>query len=154
MASRCFGERVEKKMSLLFSVVIPLYNKADTIERTLRSVQAQKCRDFELIIVNDGSTDNSLEVVRALSNEIPLQIIDKPNGGVSSARNAGASAAKGRFIALLDGDDVWFPDHLERLKKAVSYPRSSRQYVERTAADLVHQPSSLPIPAVREQDHS
>jgi glycosyltransferase involved in cell wall biosynthesis len=113
----------EKSIIPLFSVVIPLYNKADTIERTLRSVQAQNCRDFELIIVNDGSTDNSLEVVRTLSNEIPLQIIDKPNGGVSSARNAGASAAKGRFIALLDGDDVWFPDHLERLKKAIhKYP--------------------------------
>lgn len=114
------GERITAP---LFSVVIPLYNKADTIERTLRSVQAQKCRDFELIVVNDGSTDNSLEVVRTLSNEIPLQIIDKPNGGVSSARNAGACAAKGRFIALLDGDDVWFPDHLERLKKAIhKYP--------------------------------
>lgn len=113
----------ERISAPLFSVVIPLYNKADTIERTLRSVQAQKCRDFELIVVNDGSTDNSLEVVRTLSNEIPLQIIDKPNGGVSSARNAGACAAKGRFIALLDGDDVWFPDHLERMKKAIyKYP--------------------------------
>ena len=123
MACKCFGERVGKKMSPLFSVVIPLYNKADTIERTLRSVQAQKCRDFELIVVNDGSTDNSLEVVRNLSNEIPLQIIDKPNGGVSSARNAGACASKGRFIALLDGDDVWFPEHLERLEKAIhKYP--------------------------------
>lgn len=123
MACKCFGERVEKKMIPLFSVVIPLYNKADTIERTLRSVQAQKCRDFELIVVNDGSTDNSLEVVRNLSNEIPLQIIDKPNGGVSSARNAGACASKGRFIALLDGDDVWFPEHLERLEKAIhKYP--------------------------------
>lgn len=123
MACKCFGERVKKKMSPLFSVVIPLYNKADTIERTLRSVQAQKCRDFELIVVNDGSTDNSLEVVRNLANEIPLLIIDKSNGGVSSARNAGASASKGRFIALLDGDDVWFPEHLERLEKAIhKYP--------------------------------
>lgn len=104
---------------MLFSVVIPLYNKADTIERTIRSVWAQSFKDYELIVVNDGSTDCSLDVVKRLSQNIPIQIIDKPNGGVSSARNAGAVVAKGKFIALLDGDDIWFPSHLALLADAI-----------------------------------
>jgi glycosyltransferase involved in cell wall biosynthesis len=108
----------------MVSIVIPLYNKEQSICKTIESVLQQTYTDFELIVVNDGSTDNSLEVVRNLVNEIPLWIIDKSNGGVSSARNAGVNVAKGRFIALLDGDDVWFPEHLERLKKAIyKYPK-------------------------------
>ena len=93
---------------MLFSVVIPLYNKADTIERTIRSVWEQTYTSYELIVVNDGSTDGSLDVVNQLSVEGPIIIIDKPNGGVSSARNAGARVASGEYIALLDGDDVWY----------------------------------------------
>lgn len=105
---------------MLFSVVIPLYNKADTIERTIRSVWGQTYNDYELIVVNDGSTDGSLEVVKQLSKEADFVIIDKENGGVSSARNAGAKAASGRYIALLDGDDIWYPNHLEMLADAIS----------------------------------
>lgn len=104
---------------MLFSVVIPLYNKADTIERTIRSVWAQSFNDYELIVVNDGSTDGSLDVVTRLSSESPIVIIDKKNGGVSSARNAGANVASGRYIALLDGDDIWYPNHLEMLASAI-----------------------------------
>lgn len=106
-------------MTPLFSVVIPLYNKADTIERTIRSVQGQSFKDYELIVVNDGSTDGSLDVVQRLAKEIQMRIIDKPNGGVSSARNAGANVAEGRFVALLDGDDVWVPGHLKRMAKLI-----------------------------------
>lgn len=114
----------EKKINHpLFSVVIPLYNKVDTIERAVRSVVAQTCTDWELIIVNDGSTDGSLAVVKHLATEFRIKIIDKPNGGVSSARNAGANAAVGEYIALLDGDDIWYPRHLERMRKSISrYP--------------------------------
>ena len=113
----------EKRLTPLFSVVIPLYNKADTIERAVRSVAAQSFNGWGLVLVNDGSTDDSLSVVRNLAAEIPMRIIDKPNGGVSSARNAGANAAKGEFIALLDGDDVWYPNHLAQLAEAIEkYP--------------------------------
>ena len=113
----------ENRENPLFSVVIPLYNKADTIERTIQSVQSQTFRDFELIIVNDGSTDNSLAVVERLSAEISIRIVDKKNGGVSSARNMGVKIAKGKYIALLDGDDVWLPGHLSMMAGAIKkYP--------------------------------
>lgn len=105
---------------MLFSVVIPLYNKADTIERTIRSVWAQSFKDYELIVVNDGSIDASLNAVKRLSQETDFVIIDKKNGGVSSARNAGAGAASGQYIALLDGDDIWYPNHLELLANAIA----------------------------------
>lgn len=110
-------------MTIFFSVVIPLYNKADTIERAIRSVYDQTYHDFELIVVNDGSTDDSRSIVETLSREFPLRLVDKPNGGVSSARNAGAQVARGEYIALLDGDDVWDSNHLSCLKKIVQkYP--------------------------------
>lgn len=105
---------------MLFSVVIPLYNKADTIERTIRSVWSQSFKDYELIVVNDGSTDGSLSVAQRLAKECAFKIIDKPNGGVSSARNAGANAAAGRYVALLDGDDIWYPNHLQQLADAIA----------------------------------
>ena len=104
---------------MLFSVVIPLYNKVDTIERAIRSVWTQSFKDYELIVVNDGSTDGSLDVVKRLSKEAPIVIIDKINSGVSSARNAGANVASGQYIALLDGDDVWYPTHLEVVAGAI-----------------------------------
>ena len=104
-------------MTIFFSVVIPLYNKADTIERAIRSVYDQTYHDFELIVVNDGSTDDSRSIVETLSREFPLRLVDKPNGGVSSARNAGAQVARGEYIALLDGDDIWDSNHLSCLKK-------------------------------------
>ena len=110
-------------MTIFFSVVIPLYNKADTIERAIRSVYGQTCHDFELIVVNDGSTDDSRSIVEKLSREFSLRLVDKPNGGVSSARNAGAQVAQGEYIALLDGDDIWDENHLSCLKEIVQkYP--------------------------------
>ena len=110
---------MSQSVHTLFSVVIPLYNKADTITRAVRSVAAQTFNNWELIVVNDGSTDDSLSIVRRLAQAIPMRIIDKPNAGVSSARNAGAAAATGRYIALLDGDDIWLPNHLELLSEAI-----------------------------------
>lgn len=99
------------------SVVIPLYNKEKSISRTVDSVLSQTFTNFELIIVNDGSTDKSLSVVSEITDS-RIQVIDKPNGGVSSARNRGISAARGEWIALLDGDDLWLPEHLENFAKA------------------------------------
>ncbi|NBL64817.1 glycosyltransferase [Flavobacterium sp. NST-5] len=98
----------------MISVVIPLYNKEKSITDTINSVLAQTFTNFELIIVNDGSKDNSLEVVQRFSDD-RIVVVDKPNGGVSSARNQGILNAKNEYIAFLDGDDIWHHKHLEVL---------------------------------------
>lgn len=98
----------------MISVIIPLYNKEQSIIDTINSVLNQTFLDFELIIVNDGSTDNSLNVVNKIVDN-RIRIINKANGGVSSARNVGILEAKFEYIAFLDGDDIWHEKHLEIL---------------------------------------
>jgi glycosyltransferase involved in cell wall biosynthesis len=99
----------------LVSVVIPAYNAAKTLEVTVRSVLDQTVQDIEILIVNDGSKDNTLEVAQSLAARIPcIKAISQPNGGVSSARNAGIRAAIGEYVAILDADDLWLPHKLER----------------------------------------
>ena len=102
----------------MVSVIIPMYNSEQTIVRTLESVRNQTYRsEVEVIIVNDGSRDRSLEVVKEYLHDNVLaqvRIIDKENGGVSTARNTGMRAAQGEYIALLDSDDEWLPAKLER----------------------------------------
>lgn len=98
----------------MISVVIPLYNKEKSIRATIESVLAQTYTDYEVVVVDDGSTDASAEVVQSLmkkSNKIRL--ISKPNGGVCSARNRGIIESKSYYIALLDADDLWKPTFLE-----------------------------------------
>lgn len=96
------------------SVVIPLYNKDFIISETLNSVLAQTFTDFEVIIVNDGSTDNSLEVVSQYTDD-RIRLYNQENSGVSKTRNVGIEYAKGELIAFLDADDYWYPNHLEEL---------------------------------------
>jgi glycosyltransferase involved in cell wall biosynthesis len=98
-----------------FSIIIPLYNKERSIKSTVESVLNQSFTEFELIIVNDGSTDKSLETVQKIEDS-RIVIINKPNGGVSSARNRGIVEAKYEYIAFLDGDDIWYPNALEEYK--------------------------------------
>jgi len=88
------------------SIIIPVYNAAKTIAETIDSVRQQTIDDWELIVVNDGSTDNTLEIVAAI-NEPRLKIISFPNGGVAQARNLGVAEARGSYIAFLDADDLW-----------------------------------------------
>jgi glycosyltransferase involved in cell wall biosynthesis len=99
------------------SVIIPVYNAAATIVNALESVRSQEYNgQIEIIIVNDGSSDNSLEIVtnyKAEYKALNIQIIDKTNGGVASARNAGIRVANGKFIALLDSDDEWLKNKLK-----------------------------------------
>lgn len=95
----------------MFSVVIPLYNKEVSIKKTIQSVLNQTFQDFEIVVVNDGSTDNSKEVVEAF-DDVRIRLIDKQNGGVSSARNRGIKEARYEWIAFLDGDDLWHADKL------------------------------------------
>lgn len=89
----------------LISVIIPLYNKEMSIKKTICSVLNQEYENFELLIIDDGSTDKSLEIVSAFDDN-RLTIISKKNGGVSSARNLGIKKAIGEFIFFLDADDL------------------------------------------------
>ena len=109
-----------------FSVVIPLYNKADTIERTLRSVEAQIFRDFEVIVVDDGSTDDGVSKVSNFKNTFHLRTVCQKNAGVSAARNRGVGEAKGDYIAFLDADDVWHPEYLKELDRIIELHPDAR----------------------------
>lgn len=92
---------------------------------TLKSVLAQTYTDFEVIIVDDGSTDNSLQVAQSVEDS-RLHVIHKENGGVSSARNRGIKEAKGKYVALLDGDDLWKPTFLEEQVKLIrDFPKAA-----------------------------
>lgn len=102
----------------MISVVIPLYNKEQHISKTLQSVFAQTYTDYEIVIVNDGSTDNSAAVVKAI-NDPRIRLINQANAGVSSARNKGIKEAKGEYVALLDADDEWKPEYLETIADMV-----------------------------------
>jgi len=95
----------------LVSIVIPAYNSAWCLESALNSVFDQSFNDYEIIVVNDGSTDNTAEVLAAYKDSI--QIIYQENGGLSKARNTGIQAARGTYIAFLDSDDWWLPEKLE-----------------------------------------
>lgn len=106
----------------MLSVVIPLFNKEKTISATLQSVLNQSFQDFEIIVVNDGSTDNSISIVEVIKDE-RIRIINQENQGVSSARNKGIKEAKYKWITFLDADDLWMENHLEALRKMIiDYP--------------------------------
>jgi glycosyltransferase involved in cell wall biosynthesis len=97
------------------SVVIPTYNRGKVLTRAVDSVLAQRYRDWELIVVDDGSTDDTQQRL-ALYAERRLRVIVRPeNGGVAAARNAGIAAAEGELVAFLDSDDQWLPNALESL---------------------------------------
>ena len=108
-----------------FSVVIPLYNKEHYIEATIQSVLNQTCQDFEVLVVDDGSKDNSLALARKFESD-RVRIIPQENQGVSVARNTGIRNARGEFICFLDADDEWRPDYLATIDElTVQYPESA-----------------------------
>jgi teichuronic acid biosynthesis glycosyltransferase TuaG len=99
---------------LYISVVIPAFNCAAYLEESVKSVLSQSFQDFELIIVNDGSTDTTLEVAHHLAqNDSRIKVLSHTNSKQGKTRNAGVAAASGKYIAFLDGDDIWFPNKLE-----------------------------------------
>jgi glycosyltransferase involved in cell wall biosynthesis len=105
-------ERVDRcNKSPFFSVVIPLYNRATTIKDTITSVTSQSFGDFEIVIVDDGSTDNPQQVINGL-NDPRIHYFQQDNGGGGSARNRGIMEARGSFIAFLDSDDFFLPHKL------------------------------------------
>jgi glycosyltransferase involved in cell wall biosynthesis len=99
-------------MAPLVSVIIPTYNRAGLVRQAVASVKAQTFRDFEVVVVDDGGTDGTYEV---LSADCELRVLRHPHRqGVAAARNLGVAAARGEWLAFLDSDDLWLPDKLAR----------------------------------------
>lgn len=98
----------------MISVIIPLYNKEATIATALRSVMAQSYQDFEIVVVDDGSTDSGAEIVESF-DDTRIHLIRQANAGVSAARNHGIAESKGEYVAFLDADDEWMPEFLAEI---------------------------------------
>ena len=130
-------------MSNKISVVIPLFNKAKHIKATLNSVLAQTCTDFEIIVVNDGSTDSSASILSSIeAKRITVFLIE--NSGVANARNFGVEKAKNPYIAFLDADDYWYPNHLENLNHLITKFPNNAWYA--SAYEIEHNKNlTLPI---------
>ena len=100
------------------SVIVPVYNARKTLSRCVESLLAQTYPDFEILLVDDGSTDASLEICRNFADSDPrVKVFSKPNGGVSSARNLGLDSARGKYIAFCDSDDCTGKDWLMSMRK-------------------------------------
>jgi len=96
----------------LVSVVVPCYNTERYIGEAIDSIVAQECGSLQIVVIDDGSTDRSMEVVRRFGDRVECR--SQPNAGISAARNAGIAMARGRYLAFLDADDVWTPTSLNR----------------------------------------
>lgn len=109
-----------------FSVIIPLYNKAPYVRKAIESIVSQTYEDWELIIVDDGSTDESLKVVGKKVSELGnerVRVISQTNVGVAATRNNGVAASRGEYVCFLDADDWWEPNYLEMMDKLIGeYP--------------------------------
>jgi glycosyltransferase involved in cell wall biosynthesis len=105
-----------------FSVIIPLFNKEKFIEATLKSVLNQTFIDFEILIINDGSSDKGSQIIEGFDDS-RIRYFYKENAGVSSARNDGIKKAQSNYISFIDADDYWYPDFLEEMFKNIkNYP--------------------------------
>ena len=121
---------------MLFSVVIPAYNAEKFIFRCIDSVLKQTFDDFELIIVNDGSSDGTQTVAENVADD-RIHVVSQPNSGVSVARNTGIENARGEFICFLDADDEFLPNHLEVLRNAILTFEDKGFFVTRFSTKLL-----------------
>lgn len=104
----------------MISVIVPIYNAEKYLKTTIGSILNQTYKDFELLLVDDGSTDSSLQICKELSQkDSRIRILHKSNGGVSSARNYGLRNAKGEYITFCDNDDYFYPDYLEVMEREI-----------------------------------
>ena len=122
------------------SVVIPVYNSEDYVAEAIEGVLNQTYQDYEVIVVDDGSTDGSAAVVRSFGDAV--RYIFQPNAGVSAATNRGVSLSNGEFIAFLDNDDIWLPEKLERqvayldTQPSCGFVNCDMQYISETGDKL------------------
>ena len=105
-----------------FSVVMPVFNQREHLGKAIASVLNQTFTDFELIVIDDGSTDSSLDLIRSFGPRVEL--LQQSNQGPEVARNLGAAQANGEYLVFLDGDDIFFPFALEVLDRVIRYFRS------------------------------
>tara|TARA_R110002020_G_scaffold454448_1_gene669900 strand:- start:18890 stop:19822 length:933 start_codon:yes stop_codon:yes gene_type:complete len=130
-------------MTLRFSVIIPLYNKEHFIANTIESVLKQSFSNYEILIINDSSTDNSLKIAQGFKDK-RIHIVTQKNNGLSHARNHGIDLAQGEIIALLDADDIWLKDHLQVIDNLASHnPEASlfaTRYEELYANGITNKP--------------
>ncbi len=117
-----------------FSVIIPVYNKAQTVGEAVKSIYAQTEDDYEIVIIDDGSED-ALSVALSEVQTPKLRLIRQENGGVSAARNTGILHARGEYVCFLDADDLWKPNHLETLGDLIAAYPSADVFV--TSHELV-----------------
>ena len=122
----------------MFSVIMPVYNGEKFIDDAINSVCAQTYDNWELIIVNDGSKDNTADVLKKYEINSQIKIIHKENGGVSVARNTAISASKGEYIVFLDADDVWHTNHLEVMNELITEYPDAGLYATFTRTELVN----------------
>src|SRR5688572_4944421 len=103
-----------------FSIVIPAYNRADLIKQTIRTIFNQAYTDFEIVVVDDGSTEPMKEAIGSFSVNHPnIKYIYQPNSERGCARNNGIRHAEGRYVVMFDSDDLMHPDHLQSLHEAI-----------------------------------
>jgi glycosyltransferase involved in cell wall biosynthesis len=109
--------RCETKETKSVTVIIPCYNGQNYLEKTLESLEQQTCQDFQVICVNDGSTDDTPRILECWKEKgiLDMRVIHQENGGVSTARNAGIEAAQSEFLLFLDADDVYHPRYIEAM---------------------------------------
>lgn len=104
----------------IVSVIVPVYNVAEYVDSCLKSLLGQTYKDIEIVVVDDGSTDNTPEVCSEMSRRDPrIRVINQPNRGVSAARNKGVSEARGEYVCFVDGDDIAHPKMVERLVRSL-----------------------------------
>jgi len=126
-AGRPYADRTRPNGAGLVSVIIPACNDAATVERTVSSVLNQTYSDLEVLVVDDGSTDQTAALVQNMADaDLRIRLLQKPNGGLASARNHGIAHAGGEFIAPIDADDLWHP---EKIKKQMAVMRDSGDQV-------------------------
>jgi glycosyltransferase involved in cell wall biosynthesis len=113
------GLKNVSKVELSISAIIPVFNGKKSLKQAVSSIVAQTLQPIELILIDDGSTDDSLSVIDLDSLPFPVVVFRQENGGQSRARNQGAAFAKGKYLAFLDQDDLWYPDHLQKLSAAI-----------------------------------
>ena len=119
-----------------FTAVIPAFNAALTLASSIRSVLAQTATDFELIVVDDGSSDRTREVAASFGGDQRLRIVGHENRGLASARNTGIEHAQGRYVGFLDSDDLWMPTYLEVMGAALDAdPGAGFAYTDGWALD-------------------